>query len=760
MMLKPGLQRLLVVVIAGSLAFTCGCQADDSGNEAEPSSLLSLSTPNSTWGDKWTLWTEGTQLRGVNIYQRLVFPELDGNTFMGPGPLGPPYTQADFDRLASLGANYINISHTGLYTASPPYGVDQQAVDNLDGLLEMIARADMFAVITFRSGPGRSDFSLQRDGAGDWFDESLLIETAWEDPDARSAWEDMWKYTAGRYKDNPIVVGYDLMCEPNANDILDIWEPGQFYDDYGDTGHDWNTWYPDIVSAIREVDQTTPILVGGDGYSSLDWLPYLEPVASERIVYTFHLYDPYLYTHQEPGSSGELPFSYPGQFDLDYDGQIEEFDRAWLEGILDEAVAYSTRHGVPLAVNEFGLMRWEPGGEDYLRDQMTLFEEQGWNYALWDWESSWEPWSESVNDFNFLFGPDPQSNTETPNDLLDAIQEAWSRNTVRPSTHRATQGGDLAEVSKWLYLIGDSPEEELLSRIADSTYDLVVLDFIPSETGEEEYPMREVITQLHNASHPKLVVAYINIGEAESFRTYWQDDWRVGSPGWIISGDPDGWADDYPVAYWASDWQNLWLNEDGLLGRLLSFGFDGVYLDWVEAYSDGSVVAAAQDAGVDPVEEMVTWVGEISAFIHGKCPECVVIAQNAAELVERDEYVALIDAITQEQVWFDGGADNDPEGDCPLPRTEAEVDTQEYYDSLPRECQRQYDEYPDGTLHVSSESYLEHLRLARQKGLTVFTVDYALQSENVAWVYQTARSYGFIPFAGNRGLDRYFNPYP
>jgi hypothetical protein len=65
--------------------------------------------------DKWTLWTDGTQLRGANIWQRVVVPELDGDEFLGDGYVGPPFTQADFDRLAALGANYINLSHPGLF---------------------------------------------------------------------------------------------------------------------------------------------------------------------------------------------------------------------------------------------------------------------------------------------------------------------------------------------------------------------------------------------------------------------------------------------------------------------------------------------------------------------------------------------------------------------------------------------------------------------------------------------------------------------
>jgi len=87
---------------------------------------------------------------------------------------------------------------------------------------------------------------------------------------------------------------------------------------------------------------------------------------------------------------------------------------------------------VPVAVNEFGVMRWEPGADAFMADQMDLFEERGLNYALWLWETSWEPYVEEVNAFNFRFGPDPNSFTDVQSDLMDVIVEHWSRNALRP----------------------------------------------------------------------------------------------------------------------------------------------------------------------------------------------------------------------------------------------------------------------------------------------------------------------------------------
>ncbi len=380
--------------------------------------------------DEWSLWASGTQLRGANVWQRIVVPELDGPEFLGSDHVGPPYTQADFDRLAALGANYVNISHPGLFTERPPYVLDEQVQANLDRLLDMAAQADLFAVITFRTGPGRSDFTFYRDGAGDWFDPDLLIEWVWSDEEAQDAWAQMWQYTAERYRDNPIVVGYDLMCEPNSNDVaLGLWEPEEFYPQYAGTLYDWNQFYPRLVAAIRQADPDTPILVSAMSWGAVNWLPYLQPTDDPRTVYTVHPYAPHEYTHQDPPAL----VAYPGELDLDWDGEPDPFDRAWLEGHLATMADFRQEHGAPVAANEYGVIRWVPGAAAYMADEMDLFEAIGANYALWVWDPAWAPWCGQVSDFNFRYGPDPDNTTEVPNELLDVILAHWARNVVRPS---------------------------------------------------------------------------------------------------------------------------------------------------------------------------------------------------------------------------------------------------------------------------------------------------------------------------------------
>jgi len=381
--------------------------------------------------DKWPLWVNGTQLRGANIWQRIRVPELDGGELLGGGYIGPPYTQADFDRLALSGANYVNLSIPGIFTERPPYVLDEQAQAHLDHLIEMAAQADLFVVITFRTGPGRSDFTFYRDGAGVWFDPELLIETVWTDQGAQEAWAEMWRHTAERYRDNPVVVAYDLMCEPNADDVaLGIYDPREFYPRYAGTLYDWNQFYPRLVRAIREMDTETPILVSGMGWGSVPWLSYLQTVDDERVVYAVHQYGPFPYTHQQPGQN----YAYPGTFDLNWDDQPERFDHAWLMDYLAPIEQFQRSYGVPMAVNEFGVVRWAPNAADFMRDEIDFFEQQGMNHALWVWEPRWEPWYLCCGrEMYYPFGPDPNNFSEVENDLWQVVLDAWARNTVRPS---------------------------------------------------------------------------------------------------------------------------------------------------------------------------------------------------------------------------------------------------------------------------------------------------------------------------------------
>jgi cysteinyl-tRNA synthetase len=88
------------------------------------------------------------------------------------------------------------------------------------------------------------------------------------------------------------------------------------------------------------------------------------------------------------------------------------------------------------------------------------------------------------------------------------------------------------------------------------------------------------------------VLAYLSIGEAESYRYYWHREWDrlgdgvpdAGAPAWLEGENPQ-WRGNYKVRYWDPGWRSiLYGRSDAYLDGIISRGFDGVYLDLVDAY--------------------------------------------------------------------------------------------------------------------------------------------------------------------------------
>ena len=82
----------------------------------------------------------------------------------------------------------------------------------------------------------------------------------------------------------------------------------------------------------------------------------------------------------------------------------------------------------------------------------------------------------------------------------------------------------------------------------------------------------------------RLVIAYMSIGEAEDYRYYWQKEWKSSPPSWLAGENPN-WLGNYKVRYWDLVWQDIiYGNDNSYLKKILDAGFDGVYLDIIDAF--------------------------------------------------------------------------------------------------------------------------------------------------------------------------------
>jgi cysteinyl-tRNA synthetase len=144
----------------------------------------------------------------------------------------------------------------------------------------------------------------------------------------------------------------------------------------------------------------------------------------------------------------------------------------------------------------------------------------------------------------------------------------------------------LSQIKNFLYLINPqnfTSKADFINAVTSTNYDLLIMDLNFDDTTE--FNAGE-ITQLKNKANggKRLVISYMSIGEAEDYRYYWQSGWKSGKPSWLDDENPD-WAGNFKVRYWEQEWQKIIFgNDDSYTKKILNAGFDGVYLDVIDAF--------------------------------------------------------------------------------------------------------------------------------------------------------------------------------
>ncbi len=256
----------------------------------------------------------------------------------------------------------------------------------------------------------------------------------------------------------------------------------------------------------------------------------------------------------------------------------------------------------------------------------------------------------------------------------------------------------LAQVQTWgVQLTGYGSAR--LKAVTASALDLIVVD----PTDDEGHPWTPA--EVQQARGKRLLLAYLSMGAAEDYRPYWQAHWKVGAPAWLLRQDPD-WPGNYDVAYWDPAWKTIALAQ---LDRVIAQGFDGVYMDLIDAYERNEDRPTAR-------AEMVAWVCQIAAHARQKKPGFLIVPQNAAELLRDPGYAGCVDASGNESTFMYPGDQ----------RTEPE----------------------------RQRALLSDFALWKNLGKPVFTIEYVADPALQARTLSAARAHGLIPFIGVRTLNR------
>lgn len=324
-------------------------------------------------------------------------------------------------------------------------------------------------------------------------------------------------------------------------------------------------------------------------------------------------------------------------------------------------------------------------------------------------------------------------------------------------------GDGPVRVRNWGYqLQGPPPNAELTTEpFAVAAHDLVVLDFARfGDEGSRFTPQQ--INAIKNSAggdgHRKVATSYISIGEASEFRSHWDASWTANgkadsplsatAPSWLGPVNPD-FTESRKVRYWDAGWQDEIFNDakTGWLDQIVTQGFDGAYLDIIDAYYFWGNEADASDQlpgdpanGQDAARRMAQFVVSMTEHARATNPDFFVIPQNGEFLLNDlrfgpaplpgdkdlcDDYLDAISAIAIEDTYYCGDEDENNALDIDADKVQ-----------------------------VLKDDFLT-------AGKPVLVVDYVNDIEKMNDFLARARADGFTPYAApTRDLDSLAAPAP
>lgn len=310
-----------------------------------------------------------------------------------------PQDEAYFRALAETGATWIRLTFSKWQGQGRDFLIGD--ADHYDGLvaedlailrqaLDAAEAEGIKVVVTPLSLPGRR-WSQQNGGK---YDERL-----WSDAEYQAQAVQFWADLAAALKDHPAVAGYNILNEPAPEKAAGLAENGttQALQDWqaAQAGglRDLPTFYGQVITAIRAVDPVTPIMVDGGWFANPRSLAaWPAPLADDKVLYAFHMYEPYAAT-SAPNMKRDQPLRYPG-VTTDYAGGEMVWDKAAVAAHIGAAFDWAKAQGLPptrIVAAEFGCMRrWADCGT-YLTDVLDAVDAQGGHWAFYSFrEDEWD----------------------------------------------------------------------------------------------------------------------------------------------------------------------------------------------------------------------------------------------------------------------------------------------------------------------------------------------------------------------------------
>lgn len=180
----------------------------------------------------------------------------------------------------------------------------------------------------------------------------------------------VWAQLAERYKKRGKYVIYEILNEP-----------------HGISDSRWGEIQGAAIETIRKIDSEHSIIVGGTDFNSIKKLFSIPEYNDQNLIYTFHFYDPHIFTHQgatwgSPNLASLAGVPFPA--DRKRIPQIpDDLKKTWVDEALktyeqsaafstlaeslDKAAAFSNARNVPIFCGEFGVFMNQSPAEDRVK---------------------------------------------------------------------------------------------------------------------------------------------------------------------------------------------------------------------------------------------------------------------------------------------------------------------------------------------------------------------------------------------------------
>jgi cysteinyl-tRNA synthetase, unknown class len=243
--------------------------------------------------------------------------------------------------------------------------------------------------------------------------------------------------------------------------------------------------------------------------------------------------------------------------------------------------------------------------------------------------------------------------------IVGATMAAAQIQPAAPNSATPLTVAAIPAIRSWGYQL-QGADPDVLARVP---YDAIVIDYSRDGRDETALTAADVARlKVKPDGTPRVVLAYMSIGEAESYRFYWKRRWSdfwfipnvIMAPAWRgkLNGD---WGGNYAVRYWEPEWQAIITGEGGYLDRIVKAGFDGVWLDKVDSSLE-DVAAERPTAKAD----MIAFVKSIGDKGRRQKAGFRVFPQNGEVLLSDAGYRAAIDGFGKEGLLYGEDGPNKP----------------------------------------------------------------------------------------------------